>query len=79
MAIKQNEEFHLKMRKDFFTLSMAEHWNWLSREVMECLSLERFKPHLDVFLCKLFQVTAFLGRGGGLDNLQRSLPAPTEL
>lgn len=36
------------MRKTFFTGSMARHWNRLTREVVESLSLEMFKGHVDV-------------------------------
>jgi len=45
--------FHLNMRKDFFTLRVTEHWNWLPRGVVDSPSLEIFKTHLDVVLCSL--------------------------
>jgi len=41
------------MRKNFFTLSVIEHWNRLPREVVESASLEIFKTHPDAVLCSL--------------------------
>ena len=32
---------------------VMERWNWLPREVVESLSLEIFKTHLDTYLCDL--------------------------
>jgi len=46
-------KFHLKMRKNFFTLRVMEHWNRLPGEVMDSHSLEIFKTHLDKVLCSL--------------------------
>jgi len=40
----------LKDKKNFFTLTVTEHWN---REVVECASLEIFKSRLDAILCSL--------------------------
>jgi len=49
----KHRKFHLKRRKNFFTLRVTEHWNRLPREVVESPSLEIFKTHLDKLLCSL--------------------------
>jgi len=46
-------KFHLNMRKNFFTLRVAENWNRLPSDVVNSPSLEIFKSHLDVVLCSL--------------------------
>ncbi|KFV84661.1 hypothetical protein N308_02718, partial [Struthio camelus australis] len=43
-------KFHLNLRKNFFTVRVAEHWTRLPREVVESPSLEIFKARLDVIL-----------------------------
>jgi len=43
----------MKMRKNFFTLRVTEHWNRLPREDVDSPSLEIFKTHLDKVLCSL--------------------------
>ncbi|PKU48780.1 hypothetical protein llap_956 [Limosa lapponica baueri] len=43
------KKFYLNMRRNFFTLRVAEHWNRLPREVVESPSLETFKTRLDKF------------------------------
>ncbi|PKU45016.1 hypothetical protein llap_4670 [Limosa lapponica baueri] len=45
--------FHLNMRRNFFTLRVAEHWNRLPRVVVVSASLETFKTRLDMFLYNL--------------------------
>jgi len=49
----KHRKFCLNMRKNFFTLRVMEHWNRLPRVVLESLSLEIFKTHLDAVLCNL--------------------------
>ena len=46
-------KFRLNMRKNFFPLRLMEHWNRLSRDVVESPSLEIFKTRLDKVLCSL--------------------------
>ncbi|KFQ33554.1 hypothetical protein N332_14950, partial [Mesitornis unicolor] len=45
--------FNLKIRKNFFTVRVTEHWTRLFREVVEFPSLETFKTRLDAVLCDL--------------------------
>ncbi|PKU45524.1 reverse hypothetical protein [Limosa lapponica baueri] len=46
----EHKKFYLNMRRNFFTLRVAEHWNRLPREVVESPSLETLKTHMDKFL-----------------------------
>jgi len=48
-----HRDFHLNMRKNFFILSMKEHWNRLPREAVESPSLEIVETRLDEVLCSL--------------------------
>ena len=47
------ERFHLDIGKKIFTVRTINHWNNLSRDVMESLSLEVFKMRLDRVLDNL--------------------------
>ncbi|KAJ7410578.1 rna-directed dna polymerase from mobile element jockey-like [Willisornis vidua] len=49
----KHKKFHLNMRKNCFTLRVAEHQNRLPREMVESPSLEIFKSYVDKFLCNL--------------------------
>jgi len=49
----KHRKFQLNTRKNFFPLRVTEHWNRLSREVVESPSLEIFKALLDKVLCNL--------------------------
>jgi len=49
----RHRKFRLNMRKNFFPLGVTEHWNRLTREVVESPSLEIFKTHLDAVLYSL--------------------------
>ena len=37
----------MDIRKKFYTIRVVRHWNRLSREVVDALSLETFKVRLD--------------------------------
>ena len=46
-----HRKFHTNMQKNFFMVRVMEHWNRLPREVVESPSMEKFKIHLDSYLC----------------------------
>lgn len=75
----EHRRFHMHIRKKFFTVEATQHWNKLPREVMQSPSLEKFKPHLDTFLCDLlYLLYPCSGREVELD-MSRSLPNPSIL
>ncbi|KAK4807180.1 hypothetical protein QYF61_024300 [Mycteria americana] len=47
---RKHRRFRLNIKKNVFTVRVTEHWNRLSREVVESPSLEIFKSHLDMVL-----------------------------
>jgi len=46
----KQRRFPLRIRKHFFTVRVTERWHRLPREVVESLSLQIFKSHLDTVL-----------------------------
>ena len=71
----QHRKFHTNMRRNF-TVRVMEHWNRLSREVVESPPLEIFETCLDAYLYNLLLGTCF-SRGVGLGDIWRSLlPTP---
>ena len=49
----EEARFRLHIRKKFFTVRVVRHWNRLSREAVNALSLEVFKARLDGSLSNL--------------------------
>ena len=49
----EHRKFHTNMQKNLFTVRVTEHWNRLSRKVVESLSVKIFKTHMDAYLCDL--------------------------
>jgi len=56
----------VNVRENFLTVRITEHWNRLSREVVESPSIEIFGTCLDAFLCNLSWGTYF---SRGLDEM----------
>ena len=49
----EHRKFRTNMRKNVFMVRVTEHWNRLSRELVESPSKEIFKTPLDTYLCDL--------------------------
>ena len=49
----EHRKFFTNTQKNFFMVRVTEHWNRLPREVVESLSVEIFKTHLNAYLCNL--------------------------
>ena len=74
----EHRKFHLNMRKNF-TVRVAEHCNWLPREVVESPSLEMFKTLLGSLLYNLLQGICFIIGSDWMVSRERSLTIPTIL
>ena len=40
---REHRKLHTNMQKNFFTIRVMDHWNWVPREVVESLPMEIFK------------------------------------
>jgi len=49
----EHRKFCTNMQKNFFTVTVTEHWDRLPREVVEAPSMEIIKTCLDAYLCDL--------------------------
>ena len=49
----KHRKFHTNVHKNFFTVSVTEHWNRLPRGAVESPSLETLKTCLRPCLCNL--------------------------
>jgi len=51
----------MNMKKNFFTVTLTEHWNKLHREAVESSSPEIFRTSLYAFLGNLLQQESWIG------------------
>ena len=49
----EHSNFHTNMQKNLFMIRMTEHWNRLSREVVESPSMEIFETYMNTYPCGL--------------------------
>jgi len=66
--------FRLDVRKKFFTIRVAKHWNGLPSEAVEVASLGTFKVWLDEALSNLMELKMSLLTAGGLDLMTSKGP-----
>ena len=64
----EHRKLHTNMWRNFFTVRVIEHWNWLHREAVES-PVEIYKTRLDAYLCNLLWEVCF-GRGGFTPSLE---------
>ena len=55
----EESRFRLDIRRKFFTVRVARHWNKLPSKVVDAPSLEAFKDRLDGALSNLVQAKPF--------------------
>lgn len=74
----KDRRFPLKIREDFSTARVTQHWHSLPREIVESAFLEMFKNPLDIALGNRCKWPCFSGEVGA-DDSQRFLPNLTTL
>lgn len=74
----KDRRFPLKIREDFSTVRVTQHWHSLPRDIVESPFLEMFKNPLDIALGNRCKWPCFSGEVGA-DDSQRFLPNLTTL